>query len=223
MPSAGRPLSATADQRCDRIFSDDNGKSKSNSDSVAIPAFGFSRYSPALSLPAVKGEVEGPLFTRHFFVACPLPTIPHGISLSLGDSVAIPAFGFSRHTPLAPRHCNSNRHKHGLEMPVTPCVINTNVVSNRHRFGGVRLRHPSANSSARRRRHLPGVRRFTAGNYRALPERGGDCERKIPGRASGFSAGKSWPARRKTQTRREGEASTACGAPTDPSCRARRR
>jgi hypothetical protein len=93
---------------------------------VAIPAFGFSRYSPALSLLAVKGEVEGPLFTRHFFVACPLPTIPHGISLCLRDSVAITAFGFSRHTPLAPRHCNSNRHKHGLEMPVTP-VLSTQM------------------------------------------------------------------------------------------------
>jgi hypothetical protein len=86
-------------------------------------------------------------------VRCPLPTIPHGISLSLGDSAAIPAFGFSRHSPalslpavkgevegpLAPRHCNSNRHKNGLEMPVTPCVINKNIVSNRHRFGGAKF------------------------------------------------------------------------------------
>jgi hypothetical protein len=124
-----------------------HGISLSLGDSVAILAFGFSRHSPALSLPAVKGEVEGPLFTRHFFVACPLPTIPHVISLCLDDSAAIPAFGFSRHSPLAPRHCNSNRHKHGLEMPVTPCVCNTNVVSNRHRFGGVIA--PPARKNAR--------------------------------------------------------------------------
>jgi hypothetical protein len=31
----------------------------------------------------------------------------------------------------------SNRHKHGLEIDVTPCPINENVVSNRHRFEGV--------------------------------------------------------------------------------------
>jgi hypothetical protein len=37
--------------------------------------------------------------------------------------------------PLVTSHCNSNRHKHGLEMPVTPCAINKIVVSNRHRFG----------------------------------------------------------------------------------------
>jgi len=42
---------------------------------------------------------------------------------------------------LVTSRCNSNRHKRGLEMPVTPCVINKNVVSNRHRFGACEIRY----------------------------------------------------------------------------------
>lgn len=40
--------------------------------------------------------------------------------------------------PLTTHHL-SNRHKHGLETPVTPCVFNNSSRPNRHRFGGVRL------------------------------------------------------------------------------------
>jgi hypothetical protein len=44
------------------------------------------------------------------------------------------------------RHCTSNRHKHGLESPVSPFTFNTSDRSNRHNFGGVvfRVHAPSS-------------------------------------------------------------------------------
>jgi len=47
------------------------------------------------------------------------------------------------------RHCTSNRHKHGLESPVSPFAFNKSDRSNRHNFGGAvfRVHAPSSSRS----------------------------------------------------------------------------
>jgi hypothetical protein len=78
-------------------------------------------------------------------------------SLCLRDSVSNSSFAFSRssksieelatHRSLLTSRTLSNRHKHGLEIAVTPCVFNKAFDSNRHKSRASRIAQTASNNT----------------------------------------------------------------------------
>ena len=85
-------------------------------------AFNRNKFEPGSSMQYLPSWIEYPVSR---------PALPQRSHQALPFT--------NHHLPLT-THRLSNRHKRGLETPVSPCVFNKSDCSNRHRFGGWRFR-----------------------------------------------------------------------------------